>query len=117
VSVLTYASVFALACVPGLPLGFALFGRRHAAGWIAGASMGYALTALAIWAPIFLGLPSLLTFAGAWLLGHRPLMDGSAWCRARDRRASALVVARYEGPDGGLGADARHRGAAVIAGR
>src|SRR6478672_5835918 len=62
-----YAIVFALACVPGLPLGFALFGRRHGAGWIAGAAIGYALTALAIWAPIFLGIPSLLTFAAAWL--------------------------------------------------
>ena len=62
-----YAIVFALACAPGLPLGFALFGRRHAAGWIAGAVLGYALTALAIWAPIFLGVPSAATFVGAWV--------------------------------------------------
>jgi hypothetical protein len=62
-----YAAVYVLACVPGLPLGFALFGRRHAGGWIAGATLGYALTALAIWAPIFVGVPSLLTFIGAWV--------------------------------------------------
>jgi hypothetical protein len=63
-----YAIVYALACVPGLPLGFALFGRRHAAGWIAGAVIGYALTALAIWAPIFFGFPSRLAFVGAWVV-------------------------------------------------
>ena len=67
-TVVLYAVVYGLACVPGLPLGFALFGRRHAAGWIAGAVIGYALTALAIWAPIFLGMPSLLTFSGSWFL-------------------------------------------------
>ena len=66
-AIAVYALVYALACVPGLPLGFALFGRGHAAGWIAGAVMGYALTALALWAPIFLGVPSLLTFMGAWI--------------------------------------------------
>jgi hypothetical protein len=37
---------------PGLPLGFALFGPNHAGGWIAGAILGYGLTALAIWVPI-----------------------------------------------------------------
>ena len=61
-----YAAVYLLALAPGLPLGFALFGRRHAAGWIAGGLFGYVLTALAIWAPIKAGMPSALTFAIAW---------------------------------------------------
>ena len=64
---LTYFVVFLLALVPGLPLGFALFGRRHAAGWIAGALFGYLLTSLAIWAAVFARLPSPLVFAGAWV--------------------------------------------------
>ena len=32
-----YLCVFLLLCIPGLPLGFRLFGRDHAVGWIAGA--------------------------------------------------------------------------------
>ena len=40
-----YLPLYALATLPGLPLGFALFGRRHAAGWIGGALLGYGLTA------------------------------------------------------------------------
>ena len=33
---LLYLLLYALVVLPGLPLGFALFGRRHPAGWIAG---------------------------------------------------------------------------------
>ncbi len=62
-----YVLCYAAAMVPGLPLGFALFGRDHAAGWIAGAVIGYALTAFAIWAPIAAHLPSRTAFAGAWI--------------------------------------------------
>lgn len=63
-----YFVIYLLASVPGLPLGFALFGRRHAAGWIAGALFGYMLTSLAIWAAIYAGVPSVLAFAVAWLV-------------------------------------------------
>lgn len=62
-----YVAFFAAACVPGLPVGFALFGRRHVAGWIAGSLLGYALTALALWAPVQLDLVSWAAFAGSWL--------------------------------------------------
>ena len=55
-------------CVPGLPLGFALFGRRHAGGWIAAAVIGYALTAFAMWTPIAARMPSLITFVAAWVV-------------------------------------------------
>jgi hypothetical protein len=65
---LLYAAIFALALVPGLPLGFAVFGRRHLAGWICGAALGYALTALALWIPIRLGAPGLYMFAAAWAM-------------------------------------------------
>jgi hypothetical protein len=96
-----YAAVYLVALTPGLPLGFLLFGRRHAAGWIAGGLFGYVLTALAIWAAIRLGVASVLTFAVAWgvasglawLLARGiavPLVHLAPW-RARDTRALAMV--------------------------
>src|SRR6266545_3172025 len=96
-----YAAVYLLALVPGLPLGFALFGRRHAAGWIAGGLCGYVLSALAIWAPIRLGVPSAPTFAIAWALTGTvawllargiavPLVTLPLWTR-RDTRAIAAT--------------------------
>ena len=101
-----YVPLFALATVPGLPLGFALFGRRHAAGWIAGALLGYTLTSAACWAVLFLGLASTPAFvlgwgvvgAATWLgvtrrRGHDrpPLVELPAWRRA-DTEAILLVL-------------------------
>ena len=63
---LSYLAIYALATLPGWPVGFALFGRRHAAGWFAGALMGYALTALAIWGAIRLGYHSTGELALVW---------------------------------------------------
>ncbi|HEU4934954.1 MAG TPA: hypothetical protein VFT39_00775 [Vicinamibacterales bacterium] len=63
-----YLLIYLLALAPGLPLGFALFGRHHAAGWIAAAIIGYALTAFAIWMPIAARKPSVVTFAASWVL-------------------------------------------------
>ena len=40
-------SCTSLAVLPGVPLGIALFGRRHPAAWIGGALFGYGLTQLA----------------------------------------------------------------------
>jgi len=37
-------AIYAIALIAGLPLGLALFGRRHPAAWIAGGVIGYALT-------------------------------------------------------------------------
>jgi hypothetical protein len=73
-----YAGVYGAALLPGLPLGFALFGRRHAGGWIAGALFGYILTALAIWAPIRLGVPSAAAFVTGWAI-----VAGLAWLLTR----------------------------------
>jgi hypothetical protein len=98
---LLYLAVYCLAILPGLPLGFALFGRRHAGGWIAGALFGYMLTSLAIWAAVFAGWPSLLSFGAAWLLaivlawllapgGVRPQIELPHWS-ARDMAALAAV--------------------------
>ena len=52
---LVYVLLFVLATVPGWPVGWALFGRRHAAGWIAGSLLGYVLTGWALWATARLG--------------------------------------------------------------
>ena len=63
-----YLVIYILALVPGLPIGFALFGRGHAGGWIAAAIIGYALTSFAMWAPIAARIPSFLTFVVSWLI-------------------------------------------------
>jgi hypothetical protein len=64
---LLYGALFAVAVAPGLPVGFALFGRRHPASWIAGALIGYGLTQLTLWAIIAIGAPGPLMFSAAWL--------------------------------------------------
>ena len=98
---LLYFVIYLLAIVPGLPLGFALFGRRHAAGWVAGALFGYMLTSLAIWAGVFARMPSALVFAGAWVVvtvlawllapgAVRPLLELPSWSR-RDTAALGAV--------------------------
>jgi hypothetical protein len=64
---LAYFGVFLLATLPGLPLGFLLFGHRHAAGWIAGALLGYATTCLIVWGTIYTGHASTTVHALMWL--------------------------------------------------
>jgi hypothetical protein len=59
--------IYVLGTLPGWPLGFALFGRRHAAGWIAGGLFGYAVLALTIWAATALGLRSPGGLLVGWL--------------------------------------------------
>jgi hypothetical protein len=100
---LLYLPIYALAVMPGLPLGFALFGRRHAAGWIAGALLGYGLTQLTLWAVIVAGLASGISAMLAWgalcaltvtiarAIARRPLIDVAAWTRA-DTHALLLVL-------------------------
>jgi hypothetical protein len=103
IGVLAYAVLFILVAAVGLPLGFALFGRRHAGGWIAGALLGYAITALAIWLPIRLGVGSPLAFMAAWAIGSvlvrvaaaflsEPLVVLPAWT-IRASAALAVVLA------------------------
>ena len=91
--------LYLLSLVPGLPLGLAVFGHRHAAGWIAGAVLGYALTAVAIW--IALASRTGLSPVWAWAiavgvgigLGRMPVgsLELPAW-RSRDTLALLLVL-------------------------
>ena len=100
-----YSFVIALVSVSGLPLGFALFGRHHAAGWIAGALLGYVLTGVVCWAVIAIGRPSTGAFVAAWgcetaatwlvfirmRRADRPLIELPAWTR-RETAALLLVL-------------------------
>lgn len=97
---LLYFMVYALATLPGLPIGFAVFGRRHGGGWILGAILGYFLTTIALWVAIAWRLPSAPTFIAAWLLvlalawvvGRRitgPVVVLPDWTR---RDTAAMVV-------------------------
>ena len=81
---LAYIPLFILATLPGWPLGRVLFGR-HAAGWVAGALLGYGMTCLAFWAVLAAHVPSAATFAFAWLLT-------SALSWAFVRRSTPLVA-------------------------
>ena len=63
---LVYLAFYLLVTLPGWPLGRALFGRTHPAGWVSGALIGYGLTCIAFWAVLALGAPSLVTFLLGW---------------------------------------------------
>ena len=71
-------ALYILATVPGWPLGRALFGRRHPAGFITGALLGYGLTCLVFWGVLALGSASLATFALAWAV-----ITGITWTLVR----------------------------------
>lgn len=95
-----YLVLYALATLPGLPIGFALFGRRHAAGWATGAIVGYGLTAVLLWVPVQAGVPAvggvvlwaIATVAlFAALRTVAPLVTLATWAR-RDSVALLLVL-------------------------
>lgn len=98
---LLYLLIYTATALPGLPLGFALFGRRHAAGWIAGTLCGYALTSLALWLPVEFGRADGTWASLAWgslsavtwwaLRSREPLVALPAWQR-RDTLALILVA-------------------------
>ena len=98
---LAYLALYALTFGPGLPIGFALFGRRHAAGWIAGALIGYAATAVILWATVQLRVPALWAGVVAWAITTAvsfyalrrvgPLVDLPQW-KVRDTTALLVVL-------------------------
>ena len=78
---IAYLVVYGLALLPGLPIGWRLFGRGPT-GWVAGALVGYGLTALAFWVPIRLAWVGPLPFGIAWIV-----VTGAVWsvmARSRD---------------------------------
>ena len=92
--------------MPGLPIGFALFGRGHAAGWVGGAAIGYALSSVALWLPVQLHLPGVTAGLASWTLvtvlsfltfrSMGPLVTVPRWTR-RDTLALVLVVLAVAG--------------------
>lgn len=99
-----YVVLYLLVCLPGLPVGWRIFGRRQPLGWVAGAFAGYALSALAFWVPARLGAAHPIAFAVAWLLLARlvwwwqqrggarpPLVHLPAWSAVDTRWWLALV--------------------------
>jgi hypothetical protein len=100
---LVYAILFGAAVLPGLPLGFALAGRRHPLSWVGGALIGYGLTQLSLWAVIALGFRAPLAFVAGWLAvtaasvliaraaGPNPVLVVPDWSRA-DLRSLLLVL-------------------------
>ena len=101
---LLYIVLLASLCTTGLPLGFALFGRRHAAGWIAGALLGYAMIAVILWGLVQVGGASRpafwLTVAAAAFIAVATAWarrDATPWVtlpdwRQRDTIALVLVL-------------------------
>lgn len=101
IGALLYVAMAAAFCAIGLPLGFALFGRRHAAGWIAGALLGYGLVALIFWTIIQVGWNHkavfLIVLATASLVTWRGFQRCGPWIalpewRRRDTAALLLVL-------------------------
>lgn len=99
---LLYAAVYAVAIVPGFPLGFGLFGRRHPAGWIAGGLLGYGIAQLALWAVVAANIATAPAFVGAWAIVllisvavsraiAQPVVAFEPWTAA-DTRALLLVM-------------------------
>ena len=84
---LLYVILYILATLPGWPVGFALFGRRHAAGWISGALIGYAATAFTLWFVIKVGFAGAIGFSAAWLV-----VTAAIWFALGRRNLPPLVV-------------------------
>jgi hypothetical protein len=98
---LLYFPIYALAIAPGMMVGMRLVTPRVAGG-IVGGIVGYGLVQIALWVPVFLGRPSLLTFVAAWLIlagaaavvawrTRSPVLALSPWSPA-DLRALALTL-------------------------
>ncbi len=83
---LLYAMTYLLALVPGLPVGFALFGRKQATGWVAGGLVGYVLTAVALWIAIAAGVPRVPAMLASWAA-----VSAAAWVPYLLLRPAALV--------------------------
>lgn len=76
-----YVGLYVVLTTVGLPLGFALFGARHAAGWVAGATLGYAITSIAIWLGMIVRLHSAMGYLGIWAVFA--LLAWASWRRSR----------------------------------
>ena len=79
-----------LTAVPGLSLGFALFGKRHIVSFLTGATLGYAITSLAWWAVVFFGHASNWAFVDAWVVAAL-----LSWAIARAMDSPLVTLPRW----------------------
>lgn len=87
---LAYLALYALLTTAGLPLGFLLFGPRHAAGWVAGVTFGYVITAIAIWIGMTMRFDSAGGYAAIWAVCS--LLAWAAW---RPSRPPLIALPRW----------------------
>lgn len=92
VAAIVYLALYVLAFLPGLPIGWRIFGRDQPLGWIAGALCGYALSAIAFWIPAWLSAPHLASFGFAWLA-----MTVTVWtlCAPRNGQLPLALLPRW----------------------
>lgn len=102
---LVYLAAYVLATAPGWPIGWWLFGRRHAAGWVCGALLGYAVSAWTIWLATYLHADTVSGRLTAWAIvaiavwtlwsvmarDRAPLVTLPAWTR-RDTVALLILL-------------------------
>jgi len=93
---LVYLAAYVLATMPGWPVGWWLFGRKHAAGWIGGALIGYGLTAWTIWLAVAVNERSPLAQATGWAL--LTSVTWTLWWLRRRSRKTAIETALIELP-------------------
>lgn len=89
IGLLLYVLLFGVMCVPGLPIGLALFGRRHVAGWISGCLLGYAVIAVVLWALVQARIASGAAF---WIVLGLANAAGVATMRARWHAAPWILL-------------------------
>ncbi len=107
---LAYLGLYALALVPGLPLGWRLFGRQHPAGWVSGAMVGYGFTCIAFWVPIRAHIAATPVFALLWAL-----VAAVAWWAARPAQAPLVALPVFTRRDAIAGLLALHLVLAFLA--
>jgi hypothetical protein len=91
---LAYLAAYALSTAPGWPLGWALFGRDHAGGWVAGALLGYALTSTALWVALAVGLVGPGATLAAWIT-----VNAACWLAASRLRGPLVILPRWGSSD------------------
>jgi hypothetical protein len=91
---LAYAGAYVLATAPGWPIGWRLFGRDHAAGWIAGALLGYTLSAWSVWAVTAIGLTWPWERVAAWAV-----LSVATWSTLVRRRPPLVPLPRWSAGD------------------
>jgi hypothetical protein len=83
---LAYLAIYLVTLLPGLPIGWRLFGRGPA-GWVSGALIGYGLSAVAFWAPIWLGVAGRVSFAAALIV-----VSAAVWGLVRGNRPPLVAL-------------------------